>query len=449
MDLTAELTSRGAGFAFGLLLFTMTSLSLLRTVVVPRNLRSLITDLVIGAVVGASRLIAKVSHSYIRRDAVLAWAGPLIIIALLITWLMSYIFAYGFLIYGISGQPLAASIVQSGSSLLTLGFAYDNGSSNATLLDFFAAITGPVVIALMIGYLPALYQTFIDREVPVTLMATDAGEPAWGPELLSRFCLAKSIADLPVHLGAWAPWAAKLRMTHITYPMLMYVRSGRGTRHFLVSLLCAMDASALMIALNTSLPRTPAYITLLHGSESIQTLYVFFAAKKSRLYYVPFRSLWARKATSGGQVRAEQLKVPARDAAISAVHEAAATDTSNALAETRFSRFTTAETMTSTLTRAEFDYALEILRGSDFPIEVEVEDAWEMFRRIRATYEFPVYALMRRLDATPAPWTGPRNTPTPVMWPTLATDVLAQNKAANAKSPDVLSDPPAPDAPNP
>jgi len=449
MNLTAELTSRGAGFAFGLLLFTLTSLSLLRTVVVPRNLRSLITDLVIGAVVGASRLAAKVSRTYMGRDATLAWAGPLIIIALLITWLMCYIFAYGFMIYGISGQPLGASIIQSGSSLLTLGFAYDNGSSNATLLDFFAAITGPVVIALMIGYLPSLYQTFIDREVPVTLMGTDAGEPAWGPELLSRMSLAKSISDLPTHLGKWAPWAAKLRMTHITYPMLMYVRSGRGTRHFLVSLLTAMDASALVVALNKSLPRTPAYVTLLHGSEAIQTLYIFFGAKRSKLYYLPFRSLWARKATSGSQVRAEQLKVPARDAEIAAVHEAAAADTSNALAETGYRSFISAEKMISTLTRVEFDYAVDILRRSDFPIEVEIDEAWELFRRTRAIYEYPIYALLRRLDATPAPWTGPRNTPTPVMWPTLATDLLEQGKSASAKSPDASSNQPAPDAPNP
>jgi hypothetical protein len=301
----------------------------------------------------------------------------------------------------------------------------------------------------MIGYLPALYQTFIDREVPVTLMATDAGEPAWGPELLSRMSLAKSISDLPMHLGKWASWAAKLRMTHITYPMLMYVRSGRGTRHFLVSLLTAMDASALMIALNTSLPRTPAYVTLLHGSESIQTLYIFFGAKRSKLYYLPLRSLWAHKVTSGSQVRAEQVKVPARDAEIAAVHEAAAADASNALAETGYRSSISAEKMTTTLTRAEFDYAIEILRGSDFPIEVEIEDAWEMFSRIRATYEFPMYALLRRLDATPAPWTGPRNTPTPVMWPTLATDLLEQGKSAIAKSPDASSNQPAPDAPNP
>jgi hypothetical protein len=29
-----------------------------------------------------------------------------------------------------------------------------------------------------------------------------------------------------------------------------------------------------------------------------------------------------------------------------------------------------------------------------------------------------------RLDATPAPWSGPRRIPTPTMWPTLAVDVL-------------------------
>jgi hypothetical protein len=210
-----------------------------------------------------------------------------------------------------------------------------------------------------------------------------------------------------------------------------------------------MDASALMIALNTSLPRTPAYVTLLHGSESIQTLYIFFGAKRSKLYYLPLRSLWAHKVTSGSQVRAEQVKVPARDAEIAAVHEAAAADASNALAETGYRSSISAEKMTTTLTRAEFDYAIEILRGSDFPIEVEIEDAWEMFSRIRATYEFPMYALLRRLDATPAPWTGPRNTPTPVMWPTLATDLLEQGKSASAKSPDASSNQPAPDAPNP
>lgn len=257
MNLTVELTSRAAALLFGTLLFIMATLSLLRTVVVPRYLRSVITDGVLAAVVGTSRLVARIGRTYLRRDAALAWAGPMIIIALLITWLLIYVLAYGLLIHGFSGEPIGDALRESGSSLLTLGTVGNNSNNEATQIDFLAALTGPVVIALMIGYLPTIYQTYIDREVQVTLMAAAGGEPAWGPELLSRICLSKSIADLPEHLASWAPWAAKLRMTHVTYPMLMYVRSGHGTRHFLVSLLTAMDASALLIALNTSLPRTP------------------------------------------------------------------------------------------------------------------------------------------------------------------------------------------------
>ena len=104
------------------------------------------------------------------------------------------------------------------------------------------------------------------------------------------------------------------------------------------------------------------------------------------------------------------------------------------------------EKLTTTLTRAEFDHAVDILRRSDFPIEVPIDDAWEMFRATRATYEYPIYALMRKLDATPAPWSGPRNFDTPTMWPTLAIDVFEQDRRASAKSPDGSSNPPAPDA---
>ena len=448
MNLTVELTSRGAGLFFGASLFIMATLSLLRTVVVPRYLRSVITDGVITAVVGTSRLLARIGRTYLRRDAALAWAGPLIIIALLITWLLIYILAYGLLIHGFTGEPIGAALRESGSSLLTLGFANDNRSNEATLLDFLAAATGPVVIALMIGYLPTIYQTYIDREVQVTLMTAAAGEPAWGPELLSRICLTKSIADLPEHLGAWAQWAAKLRMTHITYPMLMYVRSGRGTRHFLLSLLTAMDASALLIALNTSLPRTLSYATLQSGSDAIQTLYVYFGAKQPRLYYLPFRSIWLRKYKNLRPISVQQLKVPAREARIAAVHEAAAIDSTNALVASGLVGVLNTEKLTTTLTREEFDYAVDVLRRSDFPIEVPIEDAWEMFRATRAIYEYPIYALMRKLDVTPAPWSGPRNFDTPTMWPTLAIDVFERDPRASATSPDGSSNPPAPDAPH-
>ena len=77
---------------------------------------------------------------------------------------------------------------QSGSSLLTLGFASVN-TEDQTIIDFMAAATGPIVIAMLIGFLPTIYSTYLEREVDVTMLSATGGEPAWGPELLSRLAI--------------------------------------------------------------------------------------------------------------------------------------------------------------------------------------------------------------------------------------------------------------------
>ena len=63
-------------------------------------------------------------------------------------------------------------------------------------LDFVAAMTGPLIVALQIGYLPTLYASFARREALVTLLDAHAGSPPWGPELWHAiiWCLA-SIAS--------------------------------------------------------------------------------------------------------------------------------------------------------------------------------------------------------------------------------------------------------------
>ncbi len=84
---------------------------------------------------------------------------------------------------------------QSGSSLLTLGFAVAN-TEDLTIIAFVAAATGPIVIGMLIGFLPTIYSVYIEREVDVTMLGTTAGEPVWGPELLARHALAGDIEGL-------------------------------------------------------------------------------------------------------------------------------------------------------------------------------------------------------------------------------------------------------------
>jgi hypothetical protein len=76
------------------------------------------------------------------------------------------------------------------------------------------------------------------------------------------------------------------------------------------------------------------------------------------------------------------------------------------------------------ITRADFDFAVEILKKAEFPIDKDLDVAWAEFQQTRRRYEFPALELTYLVDATPAPWSGSRRLPTPTVWPTLATEVL-------------------------
>ncbi|NQW71324.1 MAG: hypothetical protein HQ453_01210, partial [Actinobacteria bacterium] len=72
MNLTAELASRGFAFTLGALLFLIVTISLMRTVIVPRPLRSLYTDAVMWIIITVVRTIALTRRTYTARDAALA-----------------------------------------------------------------------------------------------------------------------------------------------------------------------------------------------------------------------------------------------------------------------------------------------------------------------------------------------------------------------------------------
>ncbi|MHB1212645.1 MAG: hypothetical protein ACYC0W_10360, partial [Candidatus Nanopelagicales bacterium] len=79
-----------------------------------------------------------------------------------------------------------------------------------------------------------------------------------------------------------------------------------------------------------------------------------------------------------------------------------------------------------TVTRADFDKAVDVLRRSGYPIESDLDIAWEEFRLARSRYEFAALAMAKALDATPAPWSGDRLPPTAVMWPTMVVDMIPE-----------------------
>lgn len=425
-QLWLDLLSRGAATIIGLFILFATSVSLMRTVVIPRSLRSMISDAVSTFVIKASVLLSRTRRSYRGRDSVLAWAGPTIILLQLITWLFLFLLAYGFLIYGVGGRDYFASLTQAGSSLFTLGFA-SAANTDQTIVDFFAAATGPIVIALMIGFLPTIYSTYLEREVDVTMLSAMGGEPSWGPEFLCRHALADSVDTLPDTFARWSRWASALRLTHVTYPVLVWVRSGRGTRHYAVSLLAVMDAAALKVALNKSLPRTQSFGLLLHGAQAFEVLYVIVFMKRPWRTRIPIAGMFlSRPPVEFVHNRA----LPKWNNRLLAIEKAAGIDAARSLDADAVTALARGEAHKLRVTREHFDVAVDVIRRSGFPIDRDVDEAWEQFQIIRSRYEFTAYEICRALDATPAPWSGDRKIPTPVMWPALAVDQLPADGAA-------------------
>lgn len=417
---------RAVPFAVGVLLLIVAGMSIVRTMVIPRASVSWLFAVVIRGTDKVFNGMAQLARSYPVRDRVLAWSGPVGIITALIVWLVFFLTAYALMIFGVTEVPLTQAFLQAGSGLLTLGLIGTPGES-VTILDFLAAMTGPAVIALLIGFLPTLYQAYLARESRVLLGAGLSGAPEWGPEYLARVQLLEGDSDLPDLFAQWVPWTAQVRLTQTLYPSLNRFRSAVGTRNWLIALLSALDAAALHGAIRKD-PPDPRTVTFLQqGGQAILSI---DAAEIGLDSLIRFQS-WDRRLKATLDVFGVVERDPSqpRDAGaadtylpsgMQEVEQAITLDSLRGRVASTRQVLVTYETRESTLTRAEFDYALDYLESAGVTIERDRDEAFEIFRRIRGRYESAAYHLARRFTLPPAPWSGPRSPETPVIWPSLA-----------------------------
>jgi hypothetical protein len=336
----------------GFLVVFGTFMSEVRTLVVPRVFRPGMAS-AIGRGVGVSfQALANRFKHYETKDRILAYAGPLSVVAKLGGWLAAFLLGYSMLNFSLGALSLRASFREAGSSLFTLGFASaDRGQLNA--IDFMAAATGPVSIGLLVGYLPALYAAYARRETEVTMLEARAGGPAWGPEILARYAMVNLGPQLPDLYRGWERWTADVSESHTSYPVLIYFRSPRSQRNWLIALLAVLDAAALQLAFNPSQANGEIRMALRSGFVTLREI-----ARTERIPYNPD---------------------PSPDDPIE-------------------------------LTYDEFLYGVQRMRGQGYEFERTPEEAWDHFKGWRVNYEAVAYALAYRIDAVPARWSGPRRT---------------------------------------
>ncbi len=195
-------------------------------------------------------------HHNGRRETFLSFYGPLALFFLLFIWATGLIIGFALLQWAF-GSALATpnghapsfglDLYMSGTTFFTLGLGdVIPLSMPARILTVVEAGIGFGTLAVVIGYLPVLYQAFSRREVNISLLDARAGSPPSAVELIRRHMRDYGSDELVKLLGAWEQWAAELMESHLSYPSLGYFRSQHENQSWLAALTTILDASALV-----------------------------------------------------------------------------------------------------------------------------------------------------------------------------------------------------------
>ncbi len=290
-----------------------------------------------------------------RRSTLLSIFGPLSLLGLFAVWGISLVFAFALLSWSSrsdfklparEGPSFTLDLYVSGTTMTTLGLGDVTPRSPAA--RFLTVIEGGLglgLVALVIGYLPALYQAFSRRETEISLLDARAGSPPSATELLYRSAGGGRPEGLEALLATWERWCAEIMESHISYPVLCYFRSQHTNQNWVTAITAVLDTCAFCRA-------------CLENESSPQALLTFAMARHA---VVDITQVFYRKPSPD---------VPER------------------------------------LSRKDFSAILDYFRQSGFQLRSE-EEAWKRLTEMRQLYEPYVATLGRYLRMDLAPWTHP------------------------------------------
>jgi len=223
-----------------------------------------------------------------ERETWLSYFGPLSLLVLLCVWAVVLICGFALIHWALGSAVLTmdgdAGIITdfylSGTTFFTLGLGDALPHSTLTrLLVVLESGMGFAFLALIIGYLPALNQTFAKREVSISLLDARAGSPPTASEMLNRHSYERGHEELRQLLHEWEHWSAELLEGHLSYPVLCYFRSQHDNQSWLAALTAILDTCALiMVGLEGACARQ-AELTFAMARHAIIDLALVFKAR--------------------------------------------------------------------------------------------------------------------------------------------------------------------------
>jgi len=191
-----------------------------------------------------------------RRELFLSFYGPVSLLFLLSLWAAGLILGFACLHRSL-GTPMKVPdgtsdfptyLYFSGSTFFTLGLGDVIAQTwTGRLLTILEAGMGLGFLAIVVGYLPVLYQAFSRRELNISLLDARAGSPSTAAELLRRHFDGDQFVELAAYLRDWERWSAELLESHLSYPVLAYYRSQHTNQSWLAALTTILDTTALVM----------------------------------------------------------------------------------------------------------------------------------------------------------------------------------------------------------
>ncbi|MEI9977819.1 MAG: potassium channel family protein [Edaphobacter sp.] len=233
------------------------------------------------------------------REQIYSIYGPLSLLMLLLIWAILLVFGFalfyfsmhspfGDLMMGQSINPVAhfgTDLYVSGTTLFTLGLGdVVPHSLFARALIICESGVGLGFVALVISYVPVLYQAFSRREVSVALLDSRAGSPPNAAELFRRHAFKGSQEAITTLLAEWERWSAEILESHISYPILCYYRSQHDTQSWLSALVSILDTCSLLISVVEGESSRQAQLTFVMARHALVDLGGVFRVQQRKAW---------------------------------------------------------------------------------------------------------------------------------------------------------------------
>jgi len=257
--------------AVGLAIAGAVLVSALETVVLPRNRFTRITRVTFAV---TNRLLVHRWRSQTWADNLRGLYGPVALVSLPLVWMLSVIVGFTFIFWASDAGTVERSFEISGSSVTTLGFAAPVGGP-LTWLAFIEAIIGLGLVALLISYLPTIYAAYREREKDITTLRPFTGIPASGVDLLATLHAFDALGNAELWRTTTA-WLLELDQTHCAFPALCYFPETTEGQSWVASVGSLLDAGAVLLSASpidltgdTSSRHQGPLLMLAHGIPTI------------------------------------------------------------------------------------------------------------------------------------------------------------------------------------